>query len=300
MGREHYPNTVRLLMTGFAELEDAVDAINLGRVYHYLMKPCRTEELLQILRMPLRRFGWRANANTWSSNCAASISNWKSGSRTHAELEEANPPAPTACPQAGNAGPDRPADGLLNRRAIDDVARKEIQPRRYPSTLALGLLDVDHFKNINTQYLISGGDEVLVGLAKVLANSVRTVDAVSRIGGEEFLVVAPETALDGATVLAERIRATVAQPADLLQRRADPHHGERWLRGGRGGHADGLRSNEVHRGRPSTRAKNSGRNRCPAFKIIPPLSNRHAEAAAEFSLALLCPGRGEEGKRVTP
>src|SRR5205814_10427260 len=107
-----------------------------------------------------------------------------------------------------------PLTGLLNRRAIDDVARKEIQRHlRYPSTLALGLLDVDHFKNINSQYLIPGGDEVLVGLAKVLANSVRTVDAVSRIGGEEFLIVAPETTLEGAQVLADRIRQTVASTA---------------------------------------------------------------------------------------
>src|SRR5258708_22221858 len=103
---------------------------------------------------------------------------------------------------------------MLNRRAIDDVARKEIHRHaRYPSTLALGLLDVDHFKNINTRYLIPGGDEVLIGLAKVLANSVRTVDAVSRIGGEEFLVAAPQTHLDGAKVLAERIRAPVANTA---------------------------------------------------------------------------------------
>src|SRR5690348_15282579 len=48
--RENYPRTVRLLMTGYAELEDAIDAINRGHVYHYLLKPWRTEELLQILR----------------------------------------------------------------------------------------------------------------------------------------------------------------------------------------------------------------------------------------------------------
>src|SRR5262249_61007996 len=58
-----------------------------------------------------------------------------------------------------------------------------------------------------------GGDVVRIGLAKGLANSVRTVDAVSRIGGEEFLVVAPETTLEGAQSLAERIRGTVANTA---------------------------------------------------------------------------------------
>src|SRR5688572_23762518 len=48
--REHCPRTVRLLMTGFSELEDAIEAINRGHVYHYLTKPWRSEELTQILR----------------------------------------------------------------------------------------------------------------------------------------------------------------------------------------------------------------------------------------------------------
>src|SRR5262249_56341303 len=91
-----------------------------------------------------------------------------------------------------------PLTGLLNRRAIDDVARKEVQRlTRYPSTLALGRLDVDHFKNINTRYLIPGGDEVLIGLSKVLANSVRTVDAIGRIGGGGGPGVAPGTTRRG-------------------------------------------------------------------------------------------------------
>src|SRR5262249_21185283 len=60
-----------------------------------------------------------------------------------------------------------------------------------------------------TRYLLPGGDEVLKGLARTLRESIRSVDFVGRIGGEEFLVVAPETGLDGAAVLAERIRTTV-------------------------------------------------------------------------------------------
>src|SRR5262245_64506761 len=48
--KAHSPRTIRLLMTGYAELEDAVEAINRGHVYYYLLKPWRTEELLQILR----------------------------------------------------------------------------------------------------------------------------------------------------------------------------------------------------------------------------------------------------------
>src|SRR6516225_3518503 len=54
--RENHPRTVRLLMTGYAELEDAVAAINRGQVYHYLLKPWRTEDLLQILSNAAQKF----------------------------------------------------------------------------------------------------------------------------------------------------------------------------------------------------------------------------------------------------
>ena len=103
-----------------------------------------------------------------------------------------------------------PLTGLPNRRAMDRLAERELRRRdRYPGPLALGLIDVDHFKQINSHYLLPGGDKVLVDLARVLAGSVRTVDFLGRIGGEEFLVIAPETNVEGADVLAERIRSTV-------------------------------------------------------------------------------------------
>src|SRR5262249_13533039 len=79
-----------------------------------------------------------------------------------------------------------------------------------PSALTIGLIDIDHFKDINTQYLLPGGDEALKGLASILTHSLREVDSVGRIGGDEFLVIARETNQEGATRLAERIRATVA------------------------------------------------------------------------------------------
>ena len=210
--RTNRPDTVRVLMTGFAELDDAVDAINLGHVYHYLLKPCRTEELLQVLRNGAEKLRLEREREQLIAELTRLNQELEERVRERTrELEEANHLLQQHAHKLEMLALTDPLTGLLNRRAIDDVARKEIQRHaRYPSTLAIGLLDVDHFKNINTQYLIPGGDEVLVGLAKILGNSVRTVDAVSRIGGEEFLVVAPETTLEGAEALAERIRATVA------------------------------------------------------------------------------------------
>src|SRR5437899_963678 len=164
--RQHRPQTVRLLMTGFAELDDAIAAINLGQVYHYLMKPCRTEELLQVLRNAAEKLRLEREREQLIEELRRAKQELEERVRDRTrELEEANHLLQQHAHKLEMLALTDPLTGLLNRRAIDDVARKEIHRHsRYPSTLALGLLDVDHFKNINTQYLLPGGDEVLIGL----------------------------------------------------------------------------------------------------------------------------------------
>jgi diguanylate cyclase (GGDEF)-like protein len=105
-----------------------------------------------------------------------------------------------------------PLTGLPNRRAIDRDAEHEVHRRcRQPGPLAFGIVDADHFKRINGKHLLTGGDEVLKGLARVLSGTLRSADRMGRIGGEEFAVLAPHTDQAGAAVLAERIRAAVEQ-----------------------------------------------------------------------------------------
>jgi len=211
--REHSPKTVRLLMTGYSELEDAIDSINRGHVYHYLTKPWRSEELLQILRnaaekVRLERDKEQLIGQLQTLNTQLEL---RVQERTR-ELSEANHLLQQHAHKLEMLALTDPLTGLLNLRAVNDMARKELKRHaRYPSTLAIGLVDIDHFKNINSRYLHPGGDAVLVGLSKILVNTVRTVDAVSRIGGEEFLVIAPETSLEGASVFAERIRSAVEE-----------------------------------------------------------------------------------------
>jgi diguanylate cyclase (GGDEF)-like protein len=271
--RQNSANTVRLLMTGFAELEDAVDAINKGHVYHYLLKPCRAEELLQVLRNAAEKLRLERERELLIAELRRFNQELEERVRERTrELEEANHLLQQHMHKLEMLALTDPLTGLLNRRAIDDVARKEIQRHaRYPSTLALGLLDVDHFKNVNSQYLIPGGDEVLIGLGKVLANSVRTVDAVSRIGGEEFLVVAPETTLEGAGVLAERIRQTVASTP--IYYNDEPIHitvsvGFAVAEAGVATDYDQMKFVAAS---AMSEAKNSGRNRCVVRTIPRPM-----------------------------
>jgi diguanylate cyclase (GGDEF)-like protein len=211
--RHHFPKTVRLLMTGYAELDHAVEAINRGHVYHYLLKPWRTEELLQVLRNAAEKFLLERNREQLLEELRRLNSELEERvtDRT-GELQEANHLLQQRTRELEMLALTDPLTGLLNRRAIDDVARSELKRHaRYRSPLALGIIDADHFREINRRYLLPGGDQALIGLARTLTSSLRTVDSVGRIGGEEFLVVAPETNLEGAAVLAERIRAAVEQ-----------------------------------------------------------------------------------------
>jgi diguanylate cyclase (GGDEF)-like protein len=209
--REHHPRTIRLLMTGFAELEEAVEAINRAQVFRYLFKPWRAEELLEVLHSAAHTFLLeRSNEQLMVQLRTLNAELEQRVQQRTRELEETNHELEQKNKMLEKLALTDPLTSLPNRRAMDRLAERELRRReRYPSALAVGLIDVDHFKKINSRYLLPGGDKVLVDLAKCLRSSLRDVDLMGRIGGEEFLVIAPETNYEGAKVLGERIRATV-------------------------------------------------------------------------------------------
>lgn len=101
--------------------------------------------------------------------------------------------------------------GVHNRRWLEARLRDEVErTKRYGHPLALVLADVDHFKRVNDAHGHPAGDAVLRCVADTMARAIRRVDSLARFGGEEFVVVAPETDGDGACILAERLRAIVA------------------------------------------------------------------------------------------
>jgi diguanylate cyclase (GGDEF)-like protein len=100
--------------------------------------------------------------------------------------------------------------GLANRWTFDEeLALEWRRAERVGDPLALILLDIDNFKSINDGHGHQAGDEVLRKVGAVLAASVRQVDLAARYGGEEFAVIVPETDLDGALDLAERLRSAL-------------------------------------------------------------------------------------------
>ncbi len=102
--------------------------------------------------------------------------------------------------------------GLLNRRAVTRWAEEEFaRTQRYHRPLTVLLLDIDFFKKINDRFGHDVGDHVITRLADICKSSLRSTDQVCRWGGEEFLVILPETALAQAMLLAERLRLSVEQ-----------------------------------------------------------------------------------------
>ncbi len=104
--------------------------------------------------------------------------------------------------------------GLSNRRAIlTQMAGMVSGARRHGHPLSIAVCDIDHFKRVNDTHGHKAGDEVLVGVAHAMGTHLRQEDQLGRLGGEEFLVLLPDTDADAAMAVAERMREEVAHAA---------------------------------------------------------------------------------------
>jgi diguanylate cyclase (GGDEF)-like protein/PAS domain S-box-containing protein len=105
-----------------------------------------------------------------------------------------------------------PLTGAYNRARFDERLSEEIdRVGRHNSHLTLILLDIDHFKQVNDTYGHPAGDQVLMQLATIVRERLRSIDLFARWGGEEFAILAPDTDDEGAIYLAEKIRFAVEQ-----------------------------------------------------------------------------------------
>jgi diguanylate cyclase (GGDEF)-like protein len=217
--RQASPRSARVLLSGTARVEDAAEAINRALVHRLLLKPWRPVDLVDNVRTVAR-------ALLLERSHERLLDDYR---KLNQELEDRVAARTAELAQAlsqlelKNQFLEKMAltdslTGMPNRRAIELIARKELLRRtRTPSPVALALIDADHFKNINSTYLLSGGDHVLMCLGRILQATVRGSDSVGRIGGEEFLVVAPYTDTHGAEALGERLRLGVLQNPPIYQ-----------------------------------------------------------------------------------
>ena len=174
-----------LMLTGSGEAEKKVEGFALGAI-DYIVKPCHPTELCARVRNYLRLKLLQDELET-----------------KNRELEHKN------AELAALAITD-PLTQLHNRRYFMTRSEEELRrSQRYGGPLTILLLDVDHFKKVNDTHGHQVGDEVLVAVAQRLRASLRSTDVLARYGGEEFVVCLPETPVDGARAIAERLRASV-------------------------------------------------------------------------------------------
>lgn len=117
-----------------------------------------------------------------------------------------------------------PLTSLNNRRnLLGQLGREVERAKRYRKPLTLVMTDIDRFKHFNDTYGHQAGDGLLKMIGKLLQDSCRNIDTPGRLGGEEFLVVLPETTLDEAGVYAERLRSLVEKLGERLKKRYPVH-----------------------------------------------------------------------------
>lgn len=166
--------------------------------------------------------------------------------------------------------------GLNNRRQLMILAENTFnQARRYKKPLSIIIMDIDHFKAVNDTYGHSGGDQVLVAVARCCDNAMRDSDVRGRYGGEEFLFVLPETDLPRALQAAERVRNDIA----ALEIQVDDRQVKITVSLGAAELDDDCASLDdliIRCDQALYQAKNSGRNRAAAWSAntpdFPPLA----------------------------
>jgi diguanylate cyclase (GGDEF)-like protein len=172
------PEVILLTGTATGDFDAAVRALRLG-AHDYLVKPAHPEEL---------RFSVRRAAQTWRLR--------DENRRLLARLEE--------------MVRTDPLTGLGNRRSFDEALSREVsRSRRYSSSLALIVFDLDLFKGTNDRWGHAAGDHVLRTFARAAAASFREADLLFRIGGEEFVALLPFTDASGGLVAAETFLSKV-------------------------------------------------------------------------------------------
>jgi len=150
-----------------------------------------------------------------------------------------------------------PLTGVFNRRHMERTLRDAIERKRRSSASAsLLLIDVDHFKRINDRFGHATGDSVLKGIASLVSKRARKLDLLFRIGGEEFILLLPDAQEEAAAVVAEQLRASVAESPLVEGQQITVSIGVSELQGG-----ESLDSWMKHADDALYSAKKAGRNR---------------------------------------
>jgi diguanylate cyclase (GGDEF)-like protein len=178
--QKDYQGIPIIFLTASYKQEDVINAFELGAV-DYVTKPFRKLELLARVK-------------------------------THLSLKHITDELKKTLVEVEKLAQTDSLTGVLNRRSFLKVAEQEFQRAcRYKTTFSILLLDIDHFKKINDTYGHLAGDRALITFTSVVSSVLRNVDVIGRYGGEEFVVLMPQTDALQALTVANRICSLVAE-----------------------------------------------------------------------------------------
>jgi len=176
-----------IFLSARSESEDVVKGFKLGAV-DYIQKPFNAEELIVRVRNHLELVRSRRLIIHYMDEMG----------RQNALLEELSIT-------------DSLTGLYSHSHSIERLHQEAANAKRYETPLTMMMLDIDLFKAVNDTYGHVAGDEVLKGVADIISSNVREGDIAGRYGGEEFILVLPNTPLDGGLAIAERIRRRVEE-----------------------------------------------------------------------------------------
>jgi diguanylate cyclase (GGDEF)-like protein len=178
-----------IFISAFSETEEKVKALSVGGV-DYVTKPFQAEEVLARIAIHLKIRSLQKQLEAKNTVLEAEI-------RRRQQVEQ----------QLIRLAATDTLTKIYNRRHFFELASKEYsRTKRAKKYLAIIMVDIDHFKKINDSYGHLVGDQVLFRFAQLLKNDLRAYDVVGRYGGEEFVILLPDTIIKHAILIAERLR----------------------------------------------------------------------------------------------
>lgn len=212
------PLVSRIILTGHTDTKDILDAINRAEIYRYVIKPWDNQELLTVLQQAVTHHLLLVKnqelIQALSEKNANLVLKEKELSNLNRTLEERVQERTLELKQANEKLNELVMTDSLTkvyaRRAIFNRFNEEIdRASRYKRPLVAAMVDVDNFKSFNDHEGHVLGDEALKKIAQTFLTNLRKSDAVGRYGGEEFLIVLPETKIQSAREIAERLRFNI-------------------------------------------------------------------------------------------
>ncbi len=212
------PEVRKILLTGQSDLAGVKRAINDAALYRFIEKPWRDEDLLLTLKSAIHSY--RQDKEIARQNEELCIVN-EELIRLNGELLSINEELENIVNERTQELREKNRElellaitdrltGICNRLKLDEVFEQELKrSERYLLDFGIILLDIDLFKIVNDTHGHQIGDTVLVEVAHILVDNLRKVDVPGRWGGEEFLIICPETGTQSVMLIADKLRTAI-------------------------------------------------------------------------------------------